>query len=102
MKCEKFFKKEGSRLAIQLTNKIVVKIYPEGKRLDSSNLNPVKFWNHGFQIGKNLCDVNHLIIILFFVVALNFQKEDLPMVLNTALFNDNGQSGYILNVTFLG
>jgi hypothetical protein len=38
---------------------------------------------------------------LIFIVALNFQTEDLSMLLNTAMFNDNGQSGYILKVIFV-
>ncbi len=50
--CNKMLIKEGSRLAIELSNKIVVKIYPKGNRFDSSNVDPIKFWNHGFQIGK--------------------------------------------------
>ena len=44
---------EGSHLAIELTNKIIVKIYPKGNRFNSSNVDPIKFWNHGFQIGGN-------------------------------------------------
>jgi hypothetical protein len=31
---------------------IIVKIYPKGNRFDSSNVDPIKFWNHGFQIGE--------------------------------------------------
>ena len=34
-------------------------------------------------------------------MALNFQKLDLPMALNEAMFNDNGQCGYILKPDIL-
>lgn len=39
----------------------------------------------------------------FFILkaALNFQKIDTPMVLNRALFNDNGNSGYVLKPDIL-
>ena len=52
--------------------------------MDSSNLNPINFWNHGFQI-----------------VAINFQSEDLSMALNEAMFNDNGRCGYVLKPVIL-
>jgi hypothetical protein len=76
--------KTKSASAVRLTNKLVCKVYPAGSRMDSSNLNPITFWNHGFQI-----------------VALNFQSEDLAMSLNEALFNDNGRCGYVLKPTIL-
>jgi hypothetical protein len=59
-------------------------IYSKGNRFDSSNLNPISFWNHGFQL-----------------VALNFQSEDLSMDLNEAMFHDNGLSSFILKPLFL-
>ena len=82
-KATKLLKNESAE-AIKLTNKIVCKVYPAGSRMDSSNLNPIIFWNHGFQI-----------------VALNFQSEDLAMSLNEAMFNDNGRCGYVLKPIIL-
>ncbi|XP_037690246.1 1-phosphatidylinositol 4,5-bisphosphate phosphodiesterase beta-2 isoform X2 [Choloepus didactylus] len=55
------------------------RIYPKGTRVDSSNYMPQMFWNAGCQM-----------------VALNFQTMDLPMQQNMALFEFNGQSGYLL------
>lgn len=57
----------------------LTRIYPSGKRVDSSNYNPVDTWNYGCQM-----------------VALNYQTGGLAMDLNTAKFNNNGRCGYIL------
>ncbi|KAH9518381.1 Phospholipase C [Bulinus truncatus] len=56
-----------------------MRTYPAGMRIDSSNFNPVIFWAFGIQM-----------------VALNYQTEDVAMSLNTAMFEQNGRSGYIL------
>ncbi|XP_064148267.1 1-phosphatidylinositol 4,5-bisphosphate phosphodiesterase beta-2 isoform X3 [Loxodonta africana] len=60
------------------------RIYPKGTRVDSSNYMPQMFWNSGCQM-----------------VALNFQTMDLPMQQNMALFEFNGQSGYLLKHEFM-
>jgi len=60
------------------------RIYPAGRRTDSSNYNPCKFWNTGCQI-----------------VALNYQTPDEPMLLYKGRFYDNGGSGYVLKPDFL-
>ncbi|XP_028399821.1 inactive phospholipase C-like protein 2 [Dendronephthya gigantea] len=57
----------------------LTRVYPSGKRVDSSNYNPVEMWNYGCQM-----------------VALNYQTGGLAMDLNTAKFNNNGRCGYIL------
>uniref|UniRef100_A0A803SLP1 1-phosphatidylinositol 4,5-bisphosphate phosphodiesterase n=1 Tax=Anolis carolinensis TaxID=28377 RepID=A0A803SLP1_ANOCA len=60
------------------------RIYPKGTRMDSSNYMPQMFWNVGCQM-----------------VALNFQTTDAPMQQNMALFEYNGQSGYLLKHDFM-
>ncbi|NXA55941.1 PLCB2 phosphodiesterase, partial [Nothocercus julius] len=60
------------------------RIYPKGTRMDSSNYMPQMFWNVGCQM-----------------VALNFQTMDVPMQQNMALFEFNGQCGYLLKHEFL-
>uniref|UniRef100_A0A6J0TZE9 1-phosphatidylinositol 4,5-bisphosphate phosphodiesterase n=1 Tax=Pogona vitticeps TaxID=103695 RepID=A0A6J0TZE9_9SAUR len=60
------------------------RIYPKGTRMDSSNYMPQMFWNVGCQM-----------------VALNFQTTDVPMQQNMALFEFNGQSGYLLKHAFM-
>ncbi|CAK61023.1 unnamed protein product (macronuclear) [Paramecium tetraurelia] len=57
------------------------RIYPSGSRVDSSNYDPIPAFNSGSQI-----------------VALNFQTNDMPMLLNMCKFMENGgiESGYVL------
>ncbi|XP_043205260.1 1-phosphatidylinositol 4,5-bisphosphate phosphodiesterase eta-2-like isoform X26 [Amphibalanus amphitrite] len=60
------------------------RIYPSGKRQDSSNLNPVPFWNTGCQI-----------------VALNYQTPGKPTSYNQGMFRRNGGCGYVLKPAML-
>ncbi|EJD41561.1 PLC-like phosphodiesterase [Auricularia subglabra TFB-10046 SS5] len=57
----------------------VVRIYPAGTRLGSSNYEPHRFWAAGAQL-----------------VALNWQTFDLGYKINHAMFQRNGRSGYVL------
>ncbi|PVD29972.1 hypothetical protein C0Q70_09233 [Pomacea canaliculata] len=57
----------------------MMRTYPAGMRIDSSNFNPVIFWAFGIQM-----------------VALNYQTEDTAIALNTAMFEQNGRCGYVL------
>ncbi|KAM4693928.1 1-phosphatidylinositol 4,5-bisphosphate phosphodiesterase eta-1 isoform 2-T2 [Discoglossus pictus] len=59
--------------------KQLTRIYPSAYRIDSSNFNPVPYWNAGIQL-----------------VALNYQTEGRMMELNRAKFKMNGNCGYIL------
>lgn len=83
-KCDEFISTETAQNIIKYTSNYLVKVYPGFFRTGSDNLDAVKYWNYGFQIS-----------------ALNFQKIDTPMVLNRALFNDNGNSGYVLKPDIL-
>ncbi len=57
----------------------LVRTYPAGMRIDSSNFNPVIFWSFGIQM-----------------VALNYQTEDTALHVNSAMFEQNGRCGYVL------
>ncbi|VDN04557.1 unnamed protein product [Thelazia callipaeda] len=57
----------------------IVRTYPGGIRIDSSNFNPIQYWSFGIQM-----------------VALNFQTADTAMAVNTAMFEQNGNCGYVL------
>lgn len=76
---KKLLEEETGPRIINYTNNFMVKVYPAYYRQDSSNLNALDYWNYGFQ-----------------KVALNFQTLDTSMQLNTALFADNGNCGYVL------
>lgn len=56
----------------------LMRTYPAGMRIDSSNFNPVIFWAFGIQMA-----------------ALNYQTEDISMQLNTSLFETNGKCGFV-------
>ncbi|XP_075989558.1 1-phosphatidylinositol 4,5-bisphosphate phosphodiesterase epsilon-1-like [Anticarsia gemmatalis] len=56
----------------------LVRTYPAGLRIDSSNFDPVTFWSCGVQL-----------------VALNYQTEDAAMAVNAAMFESNGSAGYV-------
>ncbi|XP_075426636.1 1-phosphatidylinositol 4,5-bisphosphate phosphodiesterase eta-1 isoform X2 [Ascaphus truei] len=57
----------------------LTRIYPSAYRIDSSNFNPMPYWNAGIQL-----------------VALNYQTEGRMMELNRAKFKMNGNCGYVL------
>lgn len=70
---------------VSFTNKHLVRIYPAGKRADSSNYNPIPMWNVGCQL-----------------VSLNYQTDDdKPNLLNKAKFQTNGNCGYVLKPQFM-
>ena len=45
---------------VEYAKNFLVRIYPAGRRTNSSNYNPVKMWNVGCQIGKVLTNLNIL------------------------------------------
>uniref|UniRef100_H3DNJ9 Phosphoinositide phospholipase C n=1 Tax=Tetraodon nigroviridis TaxID=99883 RepID=H3DNJ9_TETNG len=73
-----------SQKLIQHTACQLLRTYPAATRIDSTNPNPLLFWLHGIQL-----------------VALNYQTDDLPMQLNTSLFEANGGCGYVLKPAVL-
>lgn len=83
-KAEKMFLTQEAPLFLRYHRNQISRVYPKGQRLDSSNFNPVPFWNNGTQ----MC-------------ALNYQTPDKPMQLNQGKFIDNGGCGYILKPEFL-
>ena len=55
------------------------RVYPSGKRVDSSNFSPVTGWSTGCQL-----------------MAVNFQTPDVSRRLNDGRFRQNGNCGYVL------
>ena len=74
----KYAKKEPAEF-VEYNTRQLIRIYPAGTRVNSSNYNPAVMWKYGCQL-----------------VALNFQTPDIPMQLNRGKFKQNGRSGYIL------
>ncbi|KAI1648914.1 PLC-like phosphodiesterase [Daldinia loculata] len=67
---------EAARL-FEHNREYLMRTYPSGMRIGSSNLDPLAFWRKGIQI-----------------VALNWQKWDAGMMLNEGMFAGTG--GYVL------
>ena len=57
----------------------LIRCYPNARRFDSSNFSPIHFWSCGIQL-----------------VALNYQTVDCFQILNQAMFEQNGNTGYVL------
>ena len=68
-----------SKMLLSYTRRNLIRVYPRGTRLLSSNMDPLPFWRSGCQM-----------------VALNYQAKDRPLLLNRALFRQNGRCGYVL------
>ncbi|PCH36823.1 PLC-like phosphodiesterase [Wolfiporia cocos MD-104 SS10] len=57
----------------------LVRIYPKGTRIGSTNFEPHRYWSAGAQL-----------------VAINWQTLDLGYMINHAMFQRNGRAGYVL------
>ncbi|XP_077992111.1 1-phosphatidylinositol 4,5-bisphosphate phosphodiesterase epsilon-1-like [Glandiceps talaboti] len=75
---KKLFRKFSAKF-IDHTEDQVLRTYPAGMRIDSSNYNPIIYWSFGIQL-----------------VSLNYQTEDVYIALNSALFEQTGRCGYVL------
>ncbi|OIS98097.1 PREDICTED: phosphoinositide phospholipase C 2-like [Nicotiana attenuata] len=69
--------KHGKEL-IRFTQRNLVRVYPKGIRVDSSNYNPLIGWMHGAQM-----------------VAFNMQGNGRPLWLMQGMFRANGGCGYV-------
>ena len=70
-----------TKMALDIHNmRYLMRVYPDGKRFDSSNFDPLIYWRRGVQMA-----------------ALNWQTFDLGLHLNTAMFRGGrDESGYVL------
>lgn len=71
--------KQGMVDLIKHTRTHLVRIYPKGLRVNSSNYLPHRYWAAGAQL-----------------VAINWQTFDLGYMINHAMFQRNGRAGYVL------
>ncbi len=69
---------------VQFNHTHLSRVYPSGKRLDSSNFSPMTAWSRGCQL-----------------VALNIQTPDTSRRLNDGRFRQNGNCGYVLKPDIL-
>ncbi|KAB1201435.1 Phosphoinositide phospholipase C 2 [Morella rubra] len=69
---------------VRFTQKNLLRIYPKGMRLDSSNYDPMLGWMHGAQM-----------------VALNMQGQGKYLWIMQGMFRANGGCGYVKKPNFL-
>ena len=78
-KAEKWISAQNCKIFNEYHRTQLSRVYPAARRIDSSNYDPIKFWNSGIQM-----------------VALNYQTPDRAMQLNEGRFLQNGRCGYVL------
>ncbi|KAG0700932.1 PLC-like phosphodiesterase [Suillus ampliporus] len=71
--------KQGMMDLIKHNRTHMVRIYPKGLRVNSSNYLPHRYWAAGAHL-----------------VAINWQTFDLGYMINRAMFQRNGRAGYVL------
>jgi phosphatidylinositol phospholipase C delta len=72
--------REDTRAIMRHNMQYMMRVYPNGWRVASTNFDPLKYWRRGVQM-----------------VALNWQTHDLGMQINDAMFAaGTDQSGYVL------
>lgn len=64
---------------LYLTRRKMVRTYPRGSRVDSSNYNPMNMWKLGVHMA-----------------SVNIQKPDFGLHINTGFFLKSGSTGYVL------
>ncbi|XP_071718131.1 phosphoinositide phospholipase C 2-like [Rutidosis leptorrhynchoides] len=69
---------------VRFTQRNILRVYPKGTRLDSSNYNPFNGWNHGAQM-----------------VAFNMQGYEKNLWLMQGMFRANNGCGYVKKPNFL-
>ena len=72
-------KRENKDDLIRYHERILTRIYPKGRNIFSGNFNPISNWKVGVQMS-----------------ALNLQTPSHYLRLNSAMFQQNGHSGYVL------
>ncbi|KIK99000.1 hypothetical protein PAXRUDRAFT_9154 [Paxillus rubicundulus Ve08.2h10] len=71
--------KQGAMDLIKHNKNHIVRIYPKGLRVNSTNYLPHRYWAAGAHL-----------------VAINWQTFDLGYMINHAMFQRNGRAGYVL------
>ena len=83
-KVQKLEKSIGQEVLSAWTSSHLSRVYPEGTRISSGNVDPIPMWLSGVQM-----------------VAMNYQTSDAGLLLNQGLFRHyNGSCGYVLKPSF--
>ena len=98
----KMFRQGAMADLIKHTRAHVVRVYPKGLRLSSSNYEPHRYWSAGAQlvaINWQTFGASASPFIYFFAlldVSAHVCCADLGYMINHAMFQRNGRSGYVL------
>ncbi len=80
----------------------LVRCYPNARRFDSSNFSPINIWACGIQLAALNYQTPGSDHLFFLYTSLNYLfSTDLPQILNSALFEQNGNVGYVLKPSVL-
>lgn len=91
--------KQGMYDLIKHNRTHVVRIYPKGLRLNSTNYEPHRYWSAGAQlvaINWQTFGKHFRFYYLFIFFFLNAFRLDLGYMINHVMFQRNGRSGYVL------
>ena len=90
--------KESMRDLIKHNRTHVVRVYPNGTRLSSSNYEPHRYWASGAQLVAINWQTFGASSVLCFILLATYPRlcVDLGYMMNYAMFQRNGKSGYIL------
>ncbi len=92
----KMFKRDGMVDLIKHNRTHLVRVYPKGTRVSSTNFVPQQYWSAGIQlVALNWQTYGGFALMLVDKRFAN-HKLDLGYVINHAMFQRNGRSGYVL------
>src|SRR6218665_59252 len=80
----RFISKERCENLMRLNQRHLIRVYPKGQRIDSSNYDPIPMWNSGCQ----LVSLNYQTPGLFSFINLTTERLLLPQISSSA-FTDN-------------
>jgi phosphatidylinositol phospholipase C, delta len=92
----KMFKRDGMVDLIKHNRTHLVRVYPKGTRVSSTNFVPQQYWSAGIQlVALNWQTYGGFVLMLVDKRPTN-HRPDLGYVINHAMFQRNGRSGYVL------
>jgi len=92
----KMFKRNGTLDLIKHNRTHLVRVYPKGTRLSSTNFLPQKYWSAGVQLVALNWQTYGEFGFEYLDKPITHNRADLGYVINHAMFQRNGRCGYVL------
>jgi phosphatidylinositol phospholipase C delta len=92
----KMFKRDGTLDLIKHNRSHLVRVYPKGTRVSSTNFLPQKYWSAGAQLVALNWQTNGEFGFGLLDKPFAHNRADLGYVINHAMFQRNGRCGYVL------